>query len=228
MNIDPDAYTVLCFGDSNTNGIPSDDEDYVRLAADVRWTGRLQALLGDGFHVIEEGLNGRTTDVDYADRPGCNGRPYFAPCLRTHHPVDVVVIMLGTNDLKTQFDRSPEDIAAALDGYIDDVDDNAANRDGGTPRTILVSPIPLDDTQPMFAANTLGAFDAAAVDKSRRLSEELLKVARARGVHFADAATVARAGGDGLHLRLDGHQPLAELVATTIQDALADLVAAHH
>jgi lysophospholipase L1-like esterase len=52
----PAASTVLCFGDSNTNGIPSDDANYVRLPADVRWTGRLQLLLGDGYDVIEEGL----------------------------------------------------------------------------------------------------------------------------------------------------------------------------
>jgi lysophospholipase L1-like esterase len=103
----PAAHTVLCFGDSNTNGISGDDENYVRLPAAVRWTGRLQRLLGDGYYVIEEGLNGRTTDLDYANRPGCNGRTYFGPCLQSHHPLDVVVIMLGTNDLKAEFNRSP-------------------------------------------------------------------------------------------------------------------------
>ena len=77
MRTDPDAVRVLCFGDSNTYGAPADDPDYVRLGPDVRWTGRLQGLLGDGYDVIEEGLNGRTTDVDYTDRPHCNGRTYF-------------------------------------------------------------------------------------------------------------------------------------------------------
>src|SRR5215472_14719247 len=114
MITSPTATTVLCFGDSNTNGMPSDDENYVRLPADVRWTGRLQDLLGADFAVIEEGLSGRTTDVDYDERPGANGRTYFLPCLQTHHPLDVVVIMLGTNDLKTQFHRTAADIANAL------------------------------------------------------------------------------------------------------------------
>jgi lysophospholipase L1-like esterase len=118
---DPTAKTILCYGDSNTHGIPSNDEDDVRLPADVRWTGRLQLLLGEGYDVIEEGLSGRTTNVDYDDRPGANGRPYFAPCLQTHHPLDVVVIMLGTNDLKLQFDRPATAIADALSGYIDDI-----------------------------------------------------------------------------------------------------------
>ena len=79
VSTDPDAVRVLCFGDSNTYGTPGDDPDYVRLPADRRWTGRLQRLLGEGYDVVEEGLNGRTTDLDYVDRPGCNGRTYWAP-----------------------------------------------------------------------------------------------------------------------------------------------------
>ena len=74
MLTEPDAVRVLCFGDSNTHGAPGDDPEYVRLEPDVRWTGRLQRLLGDGYDVVEDGLNGRTTDVDYVDRPHCNCR----------------------------------------------------------------------------------------------------------------------------------------------------------
>ena len=82
MLTEPDAVRVLCFGDSNTHGAPGDDPEYVRLGPDVRWTGRLQRLLGDGYDVVEEGLNGRTTDVDYVDRPHCNGRTAFADVAR--------------------------------------------------------------------------------------------------------------------------------------------------
>jgi lysophospholipase L1-like esterase len=220
--INPAAYTVLCFGDSNTNGMPGDDKNYVRLPADVRWTGRLQRRLGDGYYVIEEGLNGRTTDLDYDNRPGCNGRAYFGPCLQSHHPLDVVVIMLGTNDLKIQFNRSAATIAATLEGYISDVVANAENRAGGGPCTILVSPIHLDGRQPAFAEMNGENFDASAVDESRLLSAEVRRVAEARGALFADAATVARAGGDGLHLSLDSHDRLAELIAAKIKQAVPD------
>src|SRR5262249_21377656 len=158
-----------CYGDSNTNGIPADPEDDVRLAADVRWTGRLQTLLGDSYDVIEEGLSGRTTDVEYDERPGANGRPYFVPCLQTHHPLDAVIIMLGTNDLKTQFHRTAADIADALTGYLDDIPMNVTNRDGGPSVTVLVSPAHLDDGQPGFAARTEGNFDGAGVENSRQL-----------------------------------------------------------
>jgi lysophospholipase L1-like esterase len=212
----PAASTVLCFGDSNTHGAPSDDEGYVRLAADVRWTGRLQRLLGDAYDVIEAGLSGRTTDLEYDDRPGCNGRPYFRPCLLSHGPIDVVVLMLGTNDLKVQFDRSAAAIAEALGGYVDDIGSEVANRVGGMPSTVLLSPIHVDDSQPWFAELTADSFDGASVAKSRRLAAEISRVAESRGVLFADAATVARAGRDGLHLSIDSHAPLAALVAATI------------
>lgn len=87
MITDPGVVRVLCFGDSNTHGAPSADPTYTRLPADRRWTGVLQTLLGAGFDVVEEGLNGRTTDADYDDRPGCNGRQYLVPFLQTHQPL---------------------------------------------------------------------------------------------------------------------------------------------
>ncbi len=159
MLTDPDAIRVLCFGDSNTNGIPADDPDYVRLGPDVRWTGRLQRLLGEGYDVIEEGLSGRTTDVDYVDRPHCNGRTYFPACLMTHHPLDLVVVMLGSNDLKTCFRRSAATIAAALHGYVDDVAAYVTDRYGRTPALLLVSPILLDETITEYVDPTGNGFD---------------------------------------------------------------------
>jgi len=218
--------TILCFGDSNTHGTPSDDEEYARLPADVRWTGRLQRLLGDGYHVIEEGLPGRTTNVEYEDRPGCDGRPYFVPCLQSHHPLDVVVIMLGTNDLKTLFDRTPATIADALLGYVDDVEANVTDRTGTTPDTVLVSPIHMDDAQPMFAEMSVDTFDSTSVDASKCLAEEIRRVADARGAVFVDAASVAHAGGDGIHLSLDSHDALAELLANTLMAIMNRRVAA--
>src|SRR5215469_15351546 len=186
MITNPATATVLCFGDSNTNGMPSDDENYIRLQADVRWTGLLQRLLGDDYDIIEEGLSGRTTDVDYDDRIGANGRTYFLPCLQTHHPLDVVVVMLGTNDLKTQFDRSAAAIADALNGYIDDVRENVTTRAGQPSAIVLVSPIGLDDSGPLFTVRSEGNFDHASVEKSARLGAEISRVAQERGVLFAD------------------------------------------
>lgn len=216
MITDPDAVRILCFGDSNTYGTVFVDSVHARLAADRRWTGVLQQLLGDAHDVIEEGLNGRTTDVDYDDRPGCNGRSYFAPCLATHHPLDVVVVMLGSNDLKACFDRTAAQIADALHGYVDDIAVNAADPQGRVPTTLLVSPIRIDDTAGRYEESTADSFDEVGVGRSRELGEHIRRVATERGVLFADAAQVARAGEDGLHLDRDSHARLAELVAATL------------
>lgn len=103
---------VLCYGDSNTYGwIPVAGGRFPR---DVRWPGVLAAQLGDGWHVIEEGLGGRTTIFDDPILPGRNGKTYLEPCLLSHEPVDVVVIALGTNDLKVRFAASAADIARGV------------------------------------------------------------------------------------------------------------------
>lgn len=214
MIANPLAATVLCYGDSNTHGAPADDRDYVRLPPDMRWTGVLQNLLGDDHYVVEEGLNGRTTDLDYRDRTGCNGRTLLEPCLRTHEPVELVVLMLGTNDLKIEFDRSAAEIAAAVDGLVTDIGTHAADRAGGTPSIVLVSPVHVDDTCEWFAELNSDCYDAASAAKSRQLAAELRRVADAHGTLFADAAEVALPGPDGVHLSTDSHRPLAELIAS--------------
>jgi lysophospholipase L1-like esterase len=224
---------VLCFGDSNTfgtclgdstiYGTPTEDPDYVRLNADRRWTGVLQRLLGDRYDVIEEGLNGRTTDLDYDDRPGCNGRSYFLPCLLSHRPLDVIVVMLGGNDLKPGFDRTPEEIAKALRAYVDDVARHVQDRRGRVPVTVLVGPTLVDDHAPRYRDVVGENFDPRHAARSRELATAIRRVAQERGVIYADAANVAHPGDDGLHLTLDSHARLAELVASTVLAAVPDV-----
>ncbi len=223
---DPDAMRILCFGDSGTFGsclrepgtvgTPTKDPDYLRLGPDRRWPGVLQQLLGHGYDVIEEGLNGRTTDVDDADRPGLNGRAYFVPCLLSHQPLDVVVLMLGGNDLKPSYDRTPESIADAMGAYIDDVAAHATDRRGRTPATILVGPTVVDDTAPRYRDLVGGNADPELPARFRHLATAMRRMARERGVSYVDPAQVARPGGDGVHLGMDAHTRFAELVASTI------------
>ncbi|GAB2710511.1 GDSL-type esterase/lipase family protein [Nocardia thraciensis] len=214
MIVNPSAFTILCFGDSNTFGQRSEGSG--RWPADVRWTGRLQQLLGNGYSVIEEGLGGRTTDLDYPERGDRNGRTYFQPCLRSHSPLDMVVVMLGTNDLKSRFNRGPEEIATALDGYIDNIESTAWTRTGGVPIVLLVSPIYIDATQPGFCESS-SEYDANSVRKSRKLGAPISRVADKRNTMFVDAAAVARPGYDGVHLSHDSHEPLARLIAQEIE-----------
>jgi lysophospholipase L1-like esterase len=107
--------SVLCYGDSNTFGTATVARPDGRYAPDERWPGVLRGALGPGWLVIEEGLGGRTTvsddPVEGADR---NGRTYLYPCLRSHRPLDVVAIMLGSNDLKHRFGKTAWDIAEGV------------------------------------------------------------------------------------------------------------------
>ena len=101
--------TVLCYGDSNTFGyVP---ETGMRYPRDVRYPGRLQLLLGDEYSVIEEGCNGRTTIYDDPIDGWKNGLDYLRPCLNSHKPIDIVIMMLGSNDLKDTFRLTAKDIA---------------------------------------------------------------------------------------------------------------------
>jgi lysophospholipase L1-like esterase len=222
----PDAVRVLCFGDSNTygtcrlgpgvTGSPTPDPDYVRLDADRRWPGILQRTLGDDSEVVEEGLNGRTTDLDEPGRPGLDGRTYFVPCLLSHRPLDVVIVMLGGNDLKPSFERSPEQIADALGRYVDDVATYATDRWGGVPATVLVGPTPVVDTAPAYRDLVGDHLDPQHAARSRQLAESIRRVASRRGVRYVDAAEVAGPGDDGIHLDVDSHARLGERLAATV------------
>ncbi|WP_109527705.1 GDSL-type esterase/lipase family protein [Nocardia aurea] len=213
MIVNPAAFTILCFGDSNTFGQPAEGRG--RWPADVRWTGRLQQRLGTGYAIIEEGLGGRTTDLDDPDRDDRNGRKYFQPCLRSHSPLDMVIIMLGNNDLKTKFGRETDEIATALEGYIDNIEHTAWTWNSDVPATLLVSPIHLDETKPGFAVHS-SEYDTYSARKSRELGAAIQRLADKRKVLFADAATVAFPGDDGIHLSRDSHDPLSSLIAQKI------------
>jgi lysophospholipase L1-like esterase len=214
MNTNPDAVTILCYGDSNTWGQKPDRSG--RYPANVRWTGTLQSLLGDSYDVIEEGLSSRTTDLEHK-KPGRNGKTYFVPCLLSHNPLDVVVIMLGTNDLKIEFDRGTADVAAAVGGLVDDVVAYAQNRQKHVPQVIIISPIHIDETAEQFANLYPGNYDQAAAEKSRQLATDLSRMAEAKGCTFLDASTVAKAGSDGIHMDEASHPALGKLVAETIK-----------
>ena len=143
----PHPKTVLCYGDSNTYGHATVDRPDGRYAPDERWTGVLAAALGPQWKVIEEGLGGRTTvSDDPIEGAEKNGRTYLYPCLMSHRPLDVVVIMLGTNDLKARFNKTAWEIAAGVGVLVDIVKTAAAGRNEGVPEILVVSPPPTCDS----------------------------------------------------------------------------------
>lgn len=214
MNTNSNAITVLCYGDSNTYGQKPDKQG--RFAAHERWTGVLQNILGDDYYIIEEGLSSRTTDLDYSAKAGRNGRTYFEPCLQSHDPLHVVLIMLGTNDVKIEFNRPARDIAHALRGYITDVKSHALAATERSIRIVLISPAPIRSNEPHFAEFYTGKYDEHSAEKSVELASEIAQVALEEQVEFVDAGQFVQVGDDGIHLSLEAHAKLGSALADVI------------
>lgn len=221
MNINPNAKVVLCYGDSNTYGTKPDD--FSRYPIDVRWTGRLQDLLGNDYYIIEEGLGGRSTDLEHPnpDKPNRNGLTYFRPCLGSHSPLDIVIIMLGTNDLKIRYDRNGQDIADALGKYIELIKKLSSNKDAKQPKVVLVSPAYMDGEAPGFIEELKtgeSMYDNTSVEKSKHLAEPIKDLADKTGCEFLDAGLMLKPGVDGAHLDEESHGILAKALFELIKN----------
>ena len=185
---------ILCFGDSNTWGLVPCVGN--RFDIEKRWTGRLYELFGGKHHIIEEGLNGRTADEKDDEEPYLNGRSYMEACVLSHRPVDVLIVMLGSNDIKVRYGKSAEQIADSI----------TALKQAERVKVLLISPKNID-------SRILGdrTFDEESIKKSEMLGGLLEKRAKAEGWLFLDAAKAdILLGDDGLHLREDGHDSLAK------------------
>ena len=209
---------ILCFGDSNTWGaIPGEDG---RFPDDVRWTGVMSVALGDGYTVIEEGYNGRTTVFDDPVEGRLSGITYFKPCVESHSPLDLVIVMLGTNDLKTRFASDAVSIAYGLKNYTDVM--KTASLHGSVPVFLAVSPILVDPAyknDPLFG----DCFGPDADRRSIGFAKAYGEFAAENGVEFFDAALAAKASGiDGIHLDAAGHKALGTALAAKVRELLGN------
>ena len=204
-------FRILCFGDSNTWGFRP-DKPFHRYPPDIRWTGVLQQLLGDGYAVIEEGLNGRTTVWDDPFGEYKNGKNYLIPCLESHAELDLVIIMLGTNDLKAHFNLNAADVAQGIKSLIGAVRSSGAGRLGSAPKLLVIAPPPIGKLTLMA-----GIYGDAPV-KSIDLAHHIELITRFLDCPFMDAGTVvASSVVDGVHWDADQHQLFAEAVYQRIQ-----------
>lgn len=200
---------ILCFGDSNTWGyVPGTGNRYPKQ---IRWTGLLQNLLGDSFFIIEEGLNGRTTVLDDPTRIAKNGMTYLRPCLDSQAPIDLVVMMLGTNDCKHRFGLSAFDISEGVAMLVSIILQSGSGINGKAPQILLISP-PL-----IAAAPSKADLFSGAEEKSRQLAFHVQQVATNTASHFLDAAKDCSVSPiDGIHLDEAGHLALAQAIAGKI------------
>ena len=202
--------TILCFGDSNTWGhIPGVIE--ARYPFELRWTGRLQRLLGAEFRIIEEGLNGRTAALDDPEWPGRNGKEHLPMLLKTHDPVDLLIIMLGTNDLKARFNAPPFAIAQG----VADLAILARDSDSRVGAILLVAPPQIVKTTNQDTVMTF----AGALSKTGELAKHYANFAKELGCQFADAAEwVSSSAIDGVHLDETAHEQMGVKMGELIRE----------
>ena len=210
--------SILCYGDSNTWGcIPLSGPDPARrFPPSTRWPGVLRTELGDGYWVVEAGLNGRTTVWDDPLELHRNGRKLLLPTLLTHQPLDLVVIMLGTNDLKHRINASAAEIAAGAGMLADIVTGSGCGPDGRAPQTLLVCPPPIAEVDQFD-----DEFEGGA-EKSRQLAGHFAAIAERRSCVFFDAgALISSSDVDGIHLEEPDHERLGLAVAEQARPLLA-------
>jgi lysophospholipase L1-like esterase len=206
-------FEVLCYGDSNTWG--ADPNRAGRFSRESRWPGVLQSALGDEYHIIEEGLGGRTTVWEDPIEGYKNGKEYLIPCLATHSPLDLVIILLGTNDLKKRFSVSAQDIAFGAGVLVDTVYKSGSGRNGRPPKVLLLAPPPLGkltELQEMFEGGQ---------EKSQKFSEHFRAIAKTYGCEFFDTATVIESSDlDGIHFEKATHKKLGEALVNRVKTIL--------
>lgn len=205
--------TILCYGDSNTWGYHPVTKG--RYSREERWAGLLQRELGAGYEVIAEGLNGRTTVWDDPIEGYKNGKEQLIPILTSHKPVDLVVIMLGTNDLKKRFSLSAYDIAEGAGVLVDIVQKSDCGPGERAPQVLLMAPPPvarLTEYEEMFEG---------AAPKSRLFSKHYRRVAEERSCAFLDTSEVIVSSDiDGIHFDVEEHKKLGLAVAARIREIL--------
>jgi lysophospholipase L1-like esterase len=214
--------TVLCYGDSNTfgwNPISFDPLDTPvvlgqhRFDENKRWTGIMSSELGNGYHIIEEGLPGRTTvwddSVEGEDK---NGKKYLLPCLLSHAPIDLVLLMLGTNDLKMRFSVTAYDIAMSIGVLIGIIKGSGTNMEGKSPEILVISPPPLGKL------SEFGEFLTGGTEKSKKLANYYQRISKQLGCVFMDAGKVIKSSPiDGVHFEEAEHAKLGRALADKVR-----------
>lgn len=211
---------IMVFGDSNTWGyspLSYKEGACIRFDRETRWTGRLQEKLGPEYYVLEEGLNGRTTVwEDPIEEHKC-GKEQLIPLLNTHNPLDLIIIMLGTNDLKMRFNVAAIDIANSVGLLVEKVFENKNVFRNEQVKVLVIAPAPTN----LQAGGPFTESFAGAQEKSKLLGHLYQQVAESYGVDFVDAGKYMTAHeADGLHLGVDAHRLLAEVVYEKVMEIL--------
>lgn len=213
--------SILCYGDSLTWGwIPvAEGAPTYRYPLEQRWAGVMASHLGADFHIIEEGLSARTTSLDDPNDPRLNGSHYLPAALASHLPLDLVIVMLGTNDTKSFFHRTPFEIANGMAKLVGQIGGSAGGV--GTPypapKTLVVAPPPLTPMPHPFFQGMFGG----AHEKTAELGEQYRNLADFMKVDFLNAGDfITTDGVDGIHFTAQNNADLGKAIANKVHDIL--------
>ncbi|MEK4425337.1 GDSL-type esterase/lipase family protein [Solibacillus sp. FSL K6-1523] len=209
---------IVCFGDSNTWGYNAKTKE--RFPEGARWTSLLAEMLGDEFQVIEEGLSGRTSVMDDPLFEGLNGYSYIHPCLMSHAPLELVIIMLGTNDTKERFHLTSYNIAQGIARLSQKAKTTPAASMGGFPKILVIAPPPIEKG---YSETEVGPAMGSECDlKSEEMSKYLKELLAVQGTEFLDTKGLVPMNNiDFMHLDEEGHELLSKLVFHKIKSILS-------
>lgn len=217
---------ILVFGDSNAWGwVPVPElVPTTRYPVDVRWPSVMQTILGDGFVVINDSLSGRTAATSDENvglgGAGPNGLEYLPAALGSHMPLDLVVIALGTNDVKDPYGLSAEDISDDIMSLVAEVERSTGVFTSYPPAKVLVvAPPPLGAIPDVDWLQA--TFSETSIETSIELGGVLCDLAESKATPCFDAASVVTIDGiDGLHMSASNHRLLGEAVAAKVLEVL--------
>lgn len=217
----PDKKSIMCFGDSLTWGwIPViEGAPTYRYPYEKRWTGAMASHLGNGYNIIEEGLSARTTSADDPNDPRLNGSDYLPSALASHLPLSLVIVMLGTNDTKPFYNRTPFDIAYGMAKLVGQIGGSAGGvgTPYAAPKALIVAPPPLTPMPHPFFQGMFGG----AHEKTAELGQQYKDMADFVKVDFLNAGDfITTDGCDGIHFTEENNAVLGKAIAERVSTIL--------
>lgn len=210
---------ILCFGDSNTWGFNAVTRE--RFENEVRWTKRLGKILGEDFEIIEEGLNGRCAVNEDQLKEGLKGLDYIHPCIMSHKPLDLVIIMLGTNDAKERYGMTPHNMAMGIIRVANKVRHSETGRGGQDPEILLVAPAAIGAEY--VSCDAFLSMGREADRKTREMAAHLEMLSKESGFHYLNAGDHLEMGEtDYMHLDEKGHRIMARILSEKITGILSE------
>ncbi|WP_300370821.1 SGNH/GDSL hydrolase family protein [Brachyspira sp.] len=206
---------ILCYGDSNTFGfVPVIMERY---AVNERWTGILQYILGDKYRIIENGLCGRTTMFNDPCKSSRNGLHSIDATLEISKPLDLVIISLGTNDLKVKYSAPSNTITQGIKRIISAIRNYDYEIKCNVPKILVLAPPPLGDK--VESVNNFSEFDKNSISVSKELSSKYKLLSEQENVYFFDLGSIIKSSEeDQIHFTKESHKIVAEHLAEKIKN----------